>query len=120
MNAQQYARLQLHTVKELMEGKGIERSSNLPVLDETFKKVPRAKAKGGKDIDFLRPDKEFLPLEALFVSRAPGDDAPVPSWAVSRRSGRASPRAPSSAEVWDRRPPSQAGSSFLAGAGLFA
>ena len=46
MNAQQYPRLQLRTVKELMEGKGIERPSNVAALDETFKKAPKAKTKG--------------------------------------------------------------------------
>jgi hypothetical protein len=46
MNEQQYPRLQLRTVKELMEGKGIERPSNVGAVDETFKKAPKAKAKG--------------------------------------------------------------------------
>lgn len=46
MNGQQYPRLQLRTVKELMEGKGIERPSNVAAVDETFKKAPKAKAKG--------------------------------------------------------------------------
>ena len=45
-NAQQYPRLQLRTVKELMDGKGIERPSNVAATDETFKKAPKAKAKG--------------------------------------------------------------------------
>jgi DNA modification methylase len=45
MNQQQYPRLQLRTVKELMEGKGIERPSNVAALDETFKKAPKAKGK---------------------------------------------------------------------------
>ena len=44
-NQQRYPRLQLRTVKELMEGKGIERPSNVAALDETFKKAPKAKAK---------------------------------------------------------------------------
>ncbi len=48
MNQQQYPRLQLRTVKELMEGKGIERPSNVAAVDETFKKAPKAKAKGGQ------------------------------------------------------------------------
>ena len=43
---QQYPRLQLRTVKGLMEGKGIERPSNVAAVDETFKKVPKAKGKG--------------------------------------------------------------------------
>jgi len=46
MNEQQCPRLQLRTVKELMEGKGIERPSNIAAVDETFKKAPRAKGKG--------------------------------------------------------------------------
>ena len=46
MNEQQYPRLQLRTVKELMEGKGIERPSNVAAVDETFKKAPKAKGKG--------------------------------------------------------------------------
>ena len=46
MNEQQYPRLQLRTVKELMEGKGIERPSNVAAVDETFRKAPKAKAKG--------------------------------------------------------------------------
>ena len=46
MNQQQYPRLQLRTVKELMEGKGIERPSNVAAVDETFKRAPKAKDKG--------------------------------------------------------------------------
>jgi len=46
-NKQQYPRLQLRTVKELMEGKLIERPSNVAALDETFKKAPKAPTKGG-------------------------------------------------------------------------
>ena len=45
-NAQQYPKRQLRTVKELMEGKGIERPSNVAAVDETFKKAPKAKGKG--------------------------------------------------------------------------
>jgi hypothetical protein len=48
MNKQKYSRLQLRTVKELMDGKGIERPSNVAAVDETFKKAPKAKAKGGE------------------------------------------------------------------------
>jgi len=47
MNQQQYPRLQLRTVKELMEGKGIERPSNLAAVDETFRKAPKSKKKAG-------------------------------------------------------------------------
>ena len=46
LNRQQFPRLQLRTVKELMEGKGIERPSTIAATDETFKKAPQAKAKG--------------------------------------------------------------------------
>jgi hypothetical protein len=35
-NMQQYTWLQLRTVKELKEGKGIERPSNVAAADETF------------------------------------------------------------------------------------
>jgi len=47
-NKQKYPRLQLRTVKDLMEGKGLERPSNVSSLDETFKKAPKAKEKGHK------------------------------------------------------------------------
>jgi site-specific DNA-methyltransferase (adenine-specific) len=50
-NQQRYPRLQLRTVKELMEGKGIERPSTVAALDETFKKAPKAKAKGHEQHD---------------------------------------------------------------------
>ncbi|HVM49588.1 MAG TPA: DNA methyltransferase [Candidatus Acidoferrum sp.] len=43
-----YPRLQLRTVKELMEGKGIERPSSVAAVDETFKRAPKAEAKGHK------------------------------------------------------------------------
>jgi hypothetical protein len=46
-NKQKYPRLQLRTVKELMEGKGIERPSTVAATDETFKKAPKASARGG-------------------------------------------------------------------------
>jgi hypothetical protein len=39
------------TVKELMEGKGIERPSTVAALDETFKRAPKAKAKGHEQHD---------------------------------------------------------------------
>ncbi|MEK7686331.1 MAG: DNA methyltransferase, partial [Verrucomicrobiota bacterium] len=47
-NQQKYPCLQLRTVRELMEGKGIERPTRAASLDETFKKAPNAKAKGGQ------------------------------------------------------------------------
>jgi DNA modification methylase len=52
MNEQQYPRLQLRTVKELMEGKGIERPSNVAALDETFRKAPESKKKLGHQKEF--------------------------------------------------------------------
>src|SRR5512134_1528761 len=52
MNEQQYPRLQLRTVKELMEGKGIERPSNVAGMDETFKKAPESKMKQGHQKEF--------------------------------------------------------------------
>jgi site-specific DNA-methyltransferase (adenine-specific) len=45
MNRQKYPRLQLRTVKELMDGKGIERPSNVAATDETFKRAPKSKVK---------------------------------------------------------------------------
>lgn len=47
-NQQQYPRLQLRTVRELMEGKGIERPSSAAALDDTFKKAPRARKHAGQ------------------------------------------------------------------------
>ena len=51
MNRQKFPRLQLRTVKELMEGKGIERPSTIAATDETFKKAPQAKARGDDQSD---------------------------------------------------------------------
>jgi DNA modification methylase len=47
-NRQKYPRLQLRTVKELMEGQGIERPSTVAATDETFKKAPESKKKHGE------------------------------------------------------------------------
>ena len=44
-NKQKYPRLQLRTVRELMDGKGIERPTSAASLDETFKKAPVSKRK---------------------------------------------------------------------------
>jgi DNA modification methylase len=52
MNGQQYPRLQLRTVKELMDGKGIERPSNVAAVDETFKKAPESRKKHGQQKEF--------------------------------------------------------------------
>ena len=49
---QRYPRLQLRTVKELMEGKAVERPSNVAALDETFKKAPASKKKLGHQKEF--------------------------------------------------------------------
>ena len=46
-NKQKFARLQLRTVKELMEGKGIERPTSAASVDETYKKAPESKKKHG-------------------------------------------------------------------------
>jgi site-specific DNA-methyltransferase (adenine-specific) len=48
LNGQQFAKLQLRTVKELMEGQGIERPSSVAAVDETFKKAPKTQSKGGE------------------------------------------------------------------------
>jgi len=50
-NRQKYPRLQLRTVKELMEGKGIERPSTVAATDETFKKAPESKKKQGQQTE---------------------------------------------------------------------
>jgi hypothetical protein len=47
-NKQKYPRLQLRTVKALMEGKGIERPSTVAATDDTFKKAPQSKKKHGE------------------------------------------------------------------------
>ena len=48
---QKYPRLQLRTVKELMDGKGIERPSEAAAVDMTFKKAPESKKKHGQQKD---------------------------------------------------------------------
>lgn len=45
MNKQKFPRLQLRTVKELMDGKGIERPTSAASFDDTFKKAPVSKKK---------------------------------------------------------------------------
>ena len=61
-NQQKYPRLQLRTVKELMEGKGIERPTSAASFDDTFKKAPKAKAKG---------DDQMMLATALHADLAP-------------------------------------------------
>jgi hypothetical protein len=39
-------------VKELMEGKGIERPISAASVDETYKKAPASKKKHGQQIEF--------------------------------------------------------------------
>lgn len=46
-NKQKFPRLQLRTVKELMEGKGIERPTSAAAIEETFRKAPASKKKHG-------------------------------------------------------------------------
>ena len=48
LNGLQYPKLQLVTVAELLDGRTIARPSNIAAGDETFKKAPKAKAKGGE------------------------------------------------------------------------
>jgi DNA modification methylase len=45
MNGKKYPRLQLRTIKELMDGKDIEKPSNVAAVDETFKRAQKAKSK---------------------------------------------------------------------------
>jgi hypothetical protein len=45
INGLKYPKLQLRTVKELMDGKGIERPTSAASLDDTFKKAPESKKK---------------------------------------------------------------------------
>lgn len=51
-NGQPCPRLQLRTVKELIEGKGTERPSTVAALDETFKKARGTKKKHGQQREF--------------------------------------------------------------------
>ncbi len=51
MNQQQYPRLQLRTVRELMDGKGIERPTSAASVDDTFKKAPKSRKKHGQQTE---------------------------------------------------------------------
>ncbi|MCC6821270.1 MAG: restriction endonuclease [Verrucomicrobia subdivision 3 bacterium] len=51
-NRQKFPRLQLRTVKELLEGKGIERPTSAASVDDTFKKAPESKQKHGQQTEF--------------------------------------------------------------------
>jgi len=53
LNGQKFPRIQLRTVKELMEGKGIERPSSATSTDSTFKKAAPAKPTASKAPDLL-------------------------------------------------------------------
>ena len=45
-NGQKFPRIQLRTIEQLMAGVAIERPSGNVAVDETFRKAPKAKAKG--------------------------------------------------------------------------
>jgi hypothetical protein len=47
-----YPRLQLRTVKELMDGQGLERPSEAAAVDVTFRKAPPSKKKHGHQKEF--------------------------------------------------------------------
>jgi len=49
---QKYPRLQLRTVKALMDGKGIERPSEAAAMDVTFKRAPESKKKHSHQKEF--------------------------------------------------------------------
>src|ERR1035437_3792750 len=49
INGLKYPKLQLRTVKELMDGKSIERPTSAASLDDTFKKAPTSKRKSAED-----------------------------------------------------------------------
>ena len=52
LNGQMFPRLQIRTVRRLMDGQGIERPSTVAATDEKFKKAPKAKAKGHRQHEF--------------------------------------------------------------------
>ena len=52
LTRKKYPRLQLRTVKELMDGKGIERPSEAAAVDMTFKKAPDSRKKQGHQKEF--------------------------------------------------------------------
>lgn len=45
LTGQKFPKLQLRTIKELMDGKGLDRPSSAAATDETFKKAPKSKKK---------------------------------------------------------------------------
>ena len=62
-NKQNFQRLQLRTVKELMEGKGIEPSSSAASLDDTFKNAPTSKKSRASRQN--RASNQFVPHASL-------------------------------------------------------
>ena len=46
-NGQKFPRIQLRTIEQLLAGVAIERPSGNVAVDETFKRAPKAKVKGG-------------------------------------------------------------------------
>ena len=53
VNKQKYPRIQLRTIRELMDGKNIERPSNIAALVETFKKAPESKKKDAEQKELI-------------------------------------------------------------------
>jgi hypothetical protein len=53
MNKQKYPRIQLRAVRELMDGKSIERPSNVAAVDERLKKAPESKKKHGEQKELI-------------------------------------------------------------------
>ena len=51
-NGQKFPRIQLRTIEQLMAGVTIERPSGNVAVDETFKRAPKAKGKGGHQQHF--------------------------------------------------------------------
>jgi len=52
-NKQKFPRIQLRTVKDLLEGKGFERPSTAATIDATFKRAPEAKPTDNQqDLEF--------------------------------------------------------------------
>jgi hypothetical protein len=47
LNGQKFPRLQIRTVRELMDGRGIERSTSAAAVDETFRKAPASRKRHG-------------------------------------------------------------------------
>ena len=52
-NGQEFPRIQLRTIGQLLAGVAIERPSGNVAVDETFKRAPKAKAKGHEQRELL-------------------------------------------------------------------